>query len=87
MGEGEAGISGAEQGILVWAILCVFVSFLGAMRNPCKRCIVSMKWLLKAFETATSPKVDCCVRLSWGPYREAILKFPDNSFVTVCNFS
>ena len=29
MGEGKAGITPDEQGILVWAILCVFVSFLG----------------------------------------------------------
>ena len=29
MGEGKGQISPAEQDILVWAILCVFVSFLG----------------------------------------------------------
>ena len=37
MGEGEAGISPTEQGILVWAILCVFLSFGGGDVKPLQK--------------------------------------------------
>ena len=37
VGEGKAGISPAEQDILVWAILCVFVSFLGGDVKPLQK--------------------------------------------------
>ena len=37
MGEGEAGISPAELGILVWAILCVFVRLLGGDVKPLQK--------------------------------------------------
>ena len=37
VGEGKGQISPAEQDILVWAILCVFVSLLVGMSKPCKR--------------------------------------------------
>ena len=64
------------------------------LHAPRKRCIVSMKWLLRGSEKVTSPKF-VCLKLSWGPYREAffprfrkmrLLKIPDNSFVTCCDF-
>ena len=71
MGEGEAGISPAEQGILVWAILCVFVSFLGGDVKALQKVHFLMKWLFRASATATSQKVEFYLRLSWGPYKEA----------------
>ena len=37
MGEGKAGITPDEQSILVWAILCVFVSFLGGDVKPSQK--------------------------------------------------
>ena len=72
MGEGEAGISPAEQDILVWAMLCVFVSFLGGDVKALQNVHFSMKWLFRASATAIRPKVEFCLRLSWDPYREAI---------------
>ena len=41
MGEGEAGISPAEQGILVWAILFVFLSFGSGDVKPLQKGIFS----------------------------------------------
>ena len=73
MGQGEGQISPAEQDILVWAILCVFVSFcVGGCQFIAKCAFLSMKWLFIASETATSAKVEFCIGLSWGPYKEAI---------------
>ena len=37
MGEGKAEISPTEQGILVWAILCVFLSFGGGDVKPLQK--------------------------------------------------
>ena len=37
VGEGKAGISPVEQRILVWAILCVFLSFGGGNVKPLQK--------------------------------------------------